>query len=79
MAPQYSSTLFIKTYSILFVNVNFNPGLFAQYCQLEQRKSNLQLLLSRMHNFQMESVMSRPLDAPLPDGFRILKQEEVDR
>ena len=50
-----------------------------KYCQLQDRKAKLRSTMKRMHEFLMDQVMRRPLDAPLPQDFKMLTQEEVDR
>merc|ERR1712130_777413 len=46
--------------------------------QLQSRKKNTRRLMEKMQTYQGDSQMAEP-DAPLPDGFKILGQEDLDR
>lgn len=50
----------------------------AKWCQLRQRKEDLMKLFDKMKNYQLEEIMKNP-DAPLPDGIRIIKDDDIDR
>ncbi|XP_051159276.1 transcription elongation factor SPT6-like isoform X2 [Leptopilina boulardi] len=50
----------------------------AKWCQLRQRKEDLLKLFENMKNFQLEEIMKNP-DAPLSDGIRIIKDDDVER
>ena len=46
--------------------------------QLQNRKKNVRRLMEKMQTYQGDSQMAEP-DAPLPEGFKILSQEDLDR
>lgn len=50
----------------------------AKWCQLRQRKEDLLKLFEKMKNFQLENIMKNP-DAPLPDGMRVIKDNDIER
>merc|ERR1711892_866083 len=46
--------------------------------QLQNRKRNVKRLMEKMQTYQGDSLMAEP-DAPLPEGFKVLGQEDLDR
>jgi len=46
--------------------------------QLQARKKNVRRLIEKMQAYQGDSMMAEP-DAPLPEGFKVLNQEDLDR
>ncbi|KAK7079180.1 Transcription elongation factor SPT6 [Halocaridina rubra] len=49
-----------------------------KWCQLQHRKENLRSRFQMMSEYQGDKIM-RNLDAPLPDNFRMLSEEDVDK
>lgn len=50
----------------------------SKWCQLLTRKRSLLALFEKMKNFQEDKIMKNP-DAPLPDDFRMLKDDDIYR
>ncbi|KAG8306071.1 Transcription elongation factor SPT6 [Homalodisca vitripennis] len=50
----------------------------AKWCQLRSRKLTLISLFEKMRDYQAEQLM-KDLDATIPDGVRIVRDEDIDR
>ncbi|XP_068217415.1 transcription elongation factor SPT6 isoform X2 [Palaemon carinicauda] len=49
-----------------------------KWCQLQRRKENLRSTFQKMGEFQGDIIM-KDLDAPLPDTFRMLSEEDIEK
>ena len=49
-----------------------------QWCQLQQRKENLRKTFQKMGEYQGDIIM-KDLDAPLPESFRMLNEEDIEK
>lgn len=49
-----------------------------KWCQLQARKKNLVILIEKMRNFQLDTIMKNP-DGAIPDDMRIIKDDDIDR
>lgn len=50
-----------------------------KWCQLQQRKKNLQQLFQRMQEFQCDQILQEDLDKPLPDNVRPIDENDFQR
>lgn len=85
MRNQNFEVPFISFYRKEYVNPDLNINDLwkiykwdAKWCELSERKNNLVALFEKMRSYQLDEIMKNP-DAPLPDGIRVIKEEDIDR
>lgn len=49
-----------------------------KWCQLLSRKKNLIILIEKMRNYQLDTIMKNP-DGELPEDIRLIKDDDIDR
>ncbi|KAL1440168.1 hypothetical protein MTO96_009978 [Rhipicephalus appendiculatus] len=79
MRNQLFEVPFIAFYRKEYVEPDLNINDLWTWCQLQQRKKNLQQLFQRMQEFQCDQILQEDPDKPLPENVRPIDENDFQR